>query len=198
VAERALPSRAGLDLGAAPRRMLTVAVQLPILIVAAIPALAATGAIAPELTVAVMLALVGLEAVRVWRSAGELDAHVRAGAQAIVEVLAAASPRRPRAATEPLPLEPEPNALATIDAVLPGLGTPTAVRVAATSALVGQTLAATNLRGATGATVLAIQRGALSIPVPAATDTILADDVLALAGSTEAIAAATALLDPPP
>ena len=197
VAERALPSRAGLDLGAAPRRMLTVAVQLPILIVAAIPALAATGAIAPELTVAVMLALVGLEAVRVWRSAGELDAHVRAGAQAIVEVLAAASPRRPRAATEPLPLEPEPNALATIDAVLPGLGTPTAVRVAATSALVGQTLAATNLRGATGATVLAIQRGALSIPVPAATDTILADDVLALAGSTEAIAAATVLLDPP-
>lgn len=199
VAERALPSRAGLDLGAAPRRMLTVAVQVPILVVAAVPGLAAAGAIAPSLTIAVVAALIALEAWRVWRSAGDLDAHVRAGAQAIVEVLAAAAPRRARAATEPP--EPigavEPNALSAIETVLPGLGTPTAVRVAATSALVGKTLAATNLRGATGATVLAIQRGATSIPVPAPTDTIFVDDVLALAGSSEAIAAATALLDPP-
>ncbi|MBK7078856.1 MAG: cation:proton antiporter [Myxococcales bacterium] len=202
VAERALPSRAGLDLGAAPRRMLTVAVQVPILVVAAVPGLAAAGAIAPSLTAAVVAALVAFETWRVWRSAGDLDAHVRAGAQAIVEVLAAATPRRPRAATEPAeaaapPESPEPNALSAIETVLPGLGTPTAVRVAAGSALVGKTLAATNLRGATGATVLAIQRGPTSIPVPAPTDTILADDVLALAGSSEAIAAAAALLDPP-
>ena len=91
----------------------------------------------------------------------------------------------------------EANALSAIETVLPGLGTPTAVRVTAASALVGKTLAATNLRGATGATVLAIQRGATSIPVPAPTDEILVDDVLALAGSSEAIAAATALLAPP-
>jgi CPA2 family monovalent cation:H+ antiporter-2 len=199
VAERALPARAGLDLGAAPRRMLTVAVQLPILVVAAVPGLAAAGAIAPSLTAAVIAALVAFETWRVWRSAGDLDEHVRAGAQAIVEVLAAATPRRPRAATEPPPPEEvaEANALSAIETVLPGLGTPTAVRVTAASALVGKTLAATNLRGATGATVLAIQRGATSIPVPAPTDEILVDDVLALAGSSEAIAAATALLAPP-
>ena len=80
--------------------------------------------------------------------------------------------------------------------MLPGLGTPTAVRVSAASRLVGQSLAATNLRGLTGATVLAIQRGDTSIPVPAPTDVILVDDVLALAGASEAIAAARALLDP--
>jgi CPA2 family monovalent cation:H+ antiporter-2 len=195
LAERALPSRAGLDLGAAPRRMLTVAIQVPILLVAAVPALAAIGAIAPSLTAAVVVALVALESVRVWRSAGDLDAHVRAGAEAIVEVLAAATPRRPRAATEPPPPMPT-DALAELDQVLPGLGTPTAVRVSPASALCGQTLAATNLRGSTGATVLAIQRGAQSIPVPSPTDVIRADDVLALAGATDAIAAARRLLAP--
>jgi CPA2 family monovalent cation:H+ antiporter-2 len=160
-----------------------------------VPALAAIGAIAPSLTAAVVVALVALESVRVWRSAGDLDAHVRAGAEAIVEVLAAATPRRPRAATEPPPPMPT-DALAELDQVLPGLGTPTAVRVSPASALCGQTLAATNLRGSTGATVLAIQRGAQSIPVPSPTDVIRADDVLALAGATDAIAAARRLLAP--
>ncbi|KAB2882201.1 MAG: potassium transporter, partial [Kofleriaceae bacterium] len=78
----------------------------------------------------------------------------------------------------------------------PGLGTPTAVRVATTSALAGKTLGAANLRGLTGATALAIQRGEHSIAVPSAGDTIEANDVLALAGSSDAICAATALLAP--
>ncbi|MEZ4398633.1 MAG: cation:proton antiporter [Kofleriaceae bacterium] len=194
IADRALPVvGAGLDLGAAPRRMLVMALQVPVLLVALVPALAAAGAFAPWVAVGVVAASVAFEAWRVWRGAGELDAHVRAGAEAIVEVLAAAGKRvagqRPSEAAADL---------SSIDAVLPGLGAPTAVRVTAASALAGQTLAATNLRGATGATVLAIQRGDTSIPVPAATDTIEVDDVLALAGSTDAVAAARALLAPPP
>lgn len=44
--------------------------------------------------------------------------------------------------------------------------------------------------------MLAIQRGDQSIAVPSAADTIEADDVLALAGSSDAIGAATALLAP--
>ncbi|MBK9035315.1 MAG: cation:proton antiporter [Myxococcales bacterium] len=192
VAERALPAGAGLDLGAAPRRMLIMALQVPVLLVALVPALAVAGAFAPSVAAAVVAAMVAFEAWRVWRSAGDLDAHVRAGAEAIVEVLAAAGKRvagqRPTEATADL---------SAIEAVLPGLGTPTAVRVTAGSALAGQTLAATNLRGTTGATVLAIQRGEVSIPVPAAVDIIEVGDVLALAGSSEAIAAAAALLAPP-
>ncbi|MBZ0234345.1 MAG: TrkA C-terminal domain-containing protein, partial [Deltaproteobacteria bacterium] len=146
-----------------------------------------------------LIALVVYEAWRVWRSAGDLDAHVRAGAQAIVEVLSMQS--RTRAATEPAhdpsaPPSPAIADLTEIEAVLPGLGTPTAVRVATTSALAGKTLGAANLRGLTGATVLAIQRGEHSIAVPSAGDTIEANDVLALAGSSDAICAATALLAP--
>lgn len=200
IAERALPSRNGLDLGAAPRRMLTVALQVPILLVAVLPALGVTGAIAPPVAAVMLGALVVYEAWRVWRSAGDLDAHVRAGAQAIVEVLSTQS--RTRAATEPShdPDAPAPPPgvvdLTEIETVLPGLGTPTAVRVAATSALAGKTLGAANLRGLTGATVLAIQRGDQSIAVPSAADTIEANDVLALAGSSDAIGAATALLAP--
>jgi CPA2 family monovalent cation:H+ antiporter-2 len=196
LAERALPSHNGLDLGAAPRRMLTVALQVPILLVAVLSALGVAGAIAPPVAAGLLAALVVYEAWRVWHSAGDLDAHVRAGAQAIVEVLS----MQGRAATEPAhdaeTPHPAPPDLAAIESVLPGLGTPTAVRVAARSALAGKTLGAANLRGLTGATVLAIQRGAQSIAVPSASDTIEADDVLALAGSADAISAASALLSP--
>jgi CPA2 family monovalent cation:H+ antiporter-2 len=198
LAERALPHREGLDLGAAPRRMLIVALQVPILLLAGLPALAIGGVLSPPLTAGVLAALVIYEAWRVWRSAGDLDDHVRAGAQAIVEVLAA---QGHRAATEPPPdvdtPQPSPPDLGEIEQVLPGLGTPTAVRVALTSPIAGKTLGSANLRGLTGATVLAIQRGTHSIAVPSADDTIEANDVLALAGSRAAITAATLLLQPP-
>lgn len=202
LAERALPSREGLDLGAAPRRMLTVALQVPILLVAGLPVLAVTGAIAPPVTAALLIALVIYEAWRLWRSAGDLDQHVRAGAQAIVEVLSAQGQgmggshdaAHAGMADDPTSLPPD---LTQIEQVLPGLGTPTAVRVATTSPLAGRSLGNANLRGLTGATVLAIQRGPRSIAVPSAADTIEAGDVLALAGSTDAIGAARALLQPP-
>ncbi len=193
LAERALPSRAGVDLGAAPRRMLVVALQVPLLLVAMIPTLAATGAIRPWLALAVMGILVVVEAWRVWRSAGDLDEHVSAGAQAIVEVLAAQTRRRePTEHDEPA--APTGPTLEMVDQMLPGLGTPTAVRVGPASTVAGQSLGVANLRGRTGATVLAIQRGDHSIAVPSADDTIEAGDLLALAGSRDAILAATALL----
>ncbi len=193
LAEHSLPPREGLDLALAPRRMLIVALQVPILLVTGLPLLAATGALAPPLALGLLVMLVLYEAWQVWRRAGDLQAHVSAGAQAIVEILAA---QGHRAATEPASAIGAPDDLAMLDAVLPGLGTPTAVRVAPHSALIGQTLGTSNLRGLTGATVLAIQRGAHSIPVPAASDTLEVGDVLALAGSADAIAAATALLAP--
>ncbi len=196
LAERALPSRQGLDLGAAPRRMLTVVLQVPILLLAGLPVIAATGVLAPEVTAGLMVALILYESWRVWRSAGDLDEHVRAGAQAIVEVLAAQGQSH-RPGSEPTAAsEPAPD-LAEIEQVLPGLGTPTAVRVTPTSPLAGKSLGSANLRGLTGATVLAIQRGAQSIAVPSAADTIESGDLLALAGSSEAISAARLLLQPP-
>jgi CPA2 family monovalent cation:H+ antiporter-2 len=59
---------------------------------------------------------------------------------------------------------------------------------------VGRTLAELDLRGLTGATVLAITRRAGAVLVPTASETLEPGDVLALAGTEEAIAAAQALL----
>jgi CPA2 family monovalent cation:H+ antiporter-2 len=59
---------------------------------------------------------------------------------------------------------------------------------------VGRTLAELDLRGQTGATVLAIQRGSNSVSFPAAREVLQAGDVLALAGTEEAVAAARGLL----
>jgi CPA2 family monovalent cation:H+ antiporter-2 len=59
---------------------------------------------------------------------------------------------------------------------------------------VGRTLANLNLRGATGATVLAIARGGEGVLVPTGQEELRADDVLALAGTHEAVAAAKELL----
>jgi CPA2 family monovalent cation:H+ antiporter-2 len=62
------------------------------------------------------------------------------------------------------------------------------------STAIGQSLAELNLRGRSGATVLAISRDGESIVVPAAGERLQAGDVLALAGTHEAIDAAKALL----
>jgi len=85
-----------------------------------------------------------------------------------------------------------------VQALLPGLGEPPSpVALTPPSSAIGQSLAQLNLRGLTGATVLAIQRGSDSLVVPRATDVLQAGDVLALAGSRDAISAAKRLLMPP-
>jgi CPA2 family monovalent cation:H+ antiporter-2 len=59
---------------------------------------------------------------------------------------------------------------------------------------VGRTLAEIKLRGLTGATVLAIQRGDESVLVPSGHERLQAGDVLAIAGTREAVEAARELL----
>jgi uncharacterized protein with PhoU and TrkA domain len=80
--------------------------------------------------------------------------------------------------------------------VLPGLGEPVAIRVVPDSIAVGRSLAQLNLRGATGATVLAIRRGDQRIPTPLGREVIHANDVLAVAGAQDAIAVARAIFTP--
>jgi CPA2 family monovalent cation:H+ antiporter-2 len=82
---------------------------------------------------------------------------------------------------------------------MPGLGVPVPVRLDEASVAVGKTLAQLNLRGITGASVLAIARGEGGVIVPMASEVLRSGDVLALAGTRDAIAAATDLLkDPAP
>jgi CPA2 family monovalent cation:H+ antiporter-2 len=63
------------------------------------------------------------------------------------------------------------------------------------SPTIGRTLADLNLRGLTGATVLAILRRGEQVAVPGAGERLQADDVLALAGSHDAIREAQRLIE---
>ncbi len=78
--------------------------------------------------------------------------------------------------------------------MLVGLGSPEGVEIPADSPVAGKTLAAVNLRGLTGATVLAVRREGDTVLVPAGRDKLMAGDIVALAGTKEAIEAAKELL----
>lgn len=187
LADMALPVPAAgtADLAAAPRRVLVVTLQLAIVLIVGLPLVAITQPFLPSFQGAVLLlVLLAIVGVAFWRSTTNLQGHVRAGAQMIVEALATQS--RTRVTAE--------HSLDLVQKLLPGLGTPIPFRLPPASPAVGQSLAQLNLRGATGATVLAITRGERGLVVPTADEVLQAEDVLALAGSHEAIAAATSLL----
>ena len=78
--------------------------------------------------------------------------------------------------------------------MLPGLGAPVPVRIEEGSPAVGKTLADLNLRGATGATVLVITRDSQALVVPSASEELRAGDVLALAGTKDAVEAAKSMI----
>jgi len=103
IATEALPSNEGaLDLAAAPRRALLVTLQLAILLIAGIPLAAITQPFLPSFpSVALLLAGILLLIVPFWRSAANLEGHVRAGAQVHPRGPGQPKPRRSRAAEEP-------------------------------------------------------------------------------------------------
>ena len=190
LAESAFPAVAGgrLDRAAAPRRALVVTLQVGSVLIVGAPMVALTQPFLPGFVGAALLLLLlaGL-GVGFWRSATNLQGHVRAGSQVIVEALASQSRVKPHEAPAP--------ALDTLHSILPGLGEPTPVRIEPGSPAVGRTLAELNLRGMTGATVLAIRRDEDKVVVPSAHEALRAGDVLALAGAHESIDAARRVLE---
>jgi CPA2 family monovalent cation:H+ antiporter-2 len=190
LARLALPAEKDrrVDFAAAPRRMLIVTFQLASVLLVGLPLLALTQPFLPGASGALVLAvLMALLSVAFWRSATNLQGHVRAGAEVVLEALAAQS--RPQGAPT------RGDTLQEVHRLLPGLGALRAVRLEPGSAAVGKTLAELNLRGHTGATVLAVTRRDGGVLVPTATERLREGDALALAGTREAIEAArTALL----
>ncbi len=179
-----------LDLAQAPRRALIAAFQLGATLLALLPVVALTQPFLPSGAPGAALlggALLVL-GYGFWRSASQLQGHVRAGAQVIVEALA----KQGEPAAGPHPAD----ALAAVRAMFPGLGEPVAVRIEPGSAAAGHTLSELALRGRTGATVLAISRSTGPVMVPSAGEVLQVEDVLALAGTQEAIASARELLAP--
>lgn len=187
LARLALPAEKhkGVDFAAAPRRMLVVTFQLAAVLLVGTPLLAFTQPFLPGIPGAALLALVVVVlGLAFWRSATNLQGHVRAGAEVILEALAAQSRSRATSAAG--------DSLEEVHQLLPGLGTLTAVRLDPGSTAVGRTLAQLNLRGRTGATVLAITRSAGGVTVPTAAERLQVGDILALAGTHDAIEAARA------
>jgi CPA2 family monovalent cation:H+ antiporter-2 len=190
LADTALPRLTGkADLDAAPRRTLSVTLHLGVALLTGILIVALTQAFLPNYSgpLVLLLLLAGF-GVAIWRSVRDLEGHVRAGAQAVVAALG-------RYARGPSGSSPsDAAALAEVNQLLPGLGAPVAHRIDASSSAVGRSLAELNLRGKSGATVLAISRNSESIVVPTADERLQSGDVVALAGSHDAIETAKDLL----
>ena len=188
LAESALPRRnAGVDLAAAPRGALVATLQLGVALATAVVVAAVTQPFLPSYPGLLLVALLGMAfGVALWRSANDLEGHVRAGSQAIVEALTTYA-RRPDARPA------GPPSLRTVHELLAGLGEPVAIALDGGSPAVGKSLADLNLRGRTGASVLAILRAGAPV-APSATERLAAGDVLAGAGTHDAIQAATTML----
>ncbi len=179
--------REQLDLAAAPRRLLIVTLQLAIVLAIGVPLIAITQPFVPPFRgAAVLLFVLLLLAVPFWRGATNLQGHTRAAAEALADALA----RQTRIGRE----SKEAHALDDANRVLAGMGSPVPVEVQPGTAGVGKTLAEIRLRGLTGATVLAIRRDNESVLVPSGHDRLEAGDVLAIAGTHDAVEAAKELL----
>jgi monovalent cation:H+ antiporter-2, CPA2 family len=179
------------DLAAAPRRALLALVQLGTTVLVLLPVLAITQPFLPGVPGALLLASVVLGlGVGFWRSAAELQGHVRAGAQVIVEALAKQGAPGGQA---PGP-EAEGEALDRIRAMLPGIGEPTALRLGADSPAAGRSLSELRIRGRTGATVLVISRPGASVMVPSGSEVLQPGDVVVLVGARGAVESARELL----
>jgi len=187
LAERALPTPVGrvVDQGRSPRRALAGAIQLGIVAVVGLVLLAVSQPLLTGIGLPVVF-LLGLAFLTLafWRSATDLQGHVTAGAQVALHVLE--HPTTRAHSTE--------EALAQVEQLLPGIGSLAPVTIAAGSIAADRTLADLNLRGLTGATVVAVSRAGQPKVYPDGHQRLEAGDVLALTGSHDAVAAAVALL----
>ena len=179
------PEPGRLDLAAAPRRALIVTIQLAgVAGVGFLLAAVAQPVLPAALPISLLAALLVGIGVRFWRDARNLSGHTRAGAEVIVAALA----RHTRSA------ESEAHTLARAYDLVPGLGTPVPVRIESGSPAVGRTIGELEIRGRTGATILAIVRGVDVVLVPDGHERLRAGDVLALAGTEGAVETARAVL----
>jgi len=192
VAHGALPAPSeGHDRAAVPRRVLVVTLQLALFALVAGPLFALTQPFVPILWEASVLGLAFVAlAWRCWRNAENLEEHVQSGARMVIEAL-----QRQNQESGPAARAPD---LEVLSQELQGLGEVAAVRLSASSPAVGRTLAQLDLRARTGASVIAITRADEGVVAPSGQEILRAEDLLALAGSHAALAAARLALTAAP
>jgi monovalent cation:H+ antiporter-2, CPA2 family len=174
------------DLGAAPRRALTVALEVALSLAVSLPLVAIAQPFVPLSSILVVLAVVATVLLYDgWRSLANLQGHVRAGTELIVAMLAKQS-HEGSDTHPPLPAVRE---------LLPGFPDLAPLRLDADDFAVGRTLADLQLRQRCGATVMAIRRKSTSDTTPTPHAPLDIGDVLALAGTPEAITRAREILE---
>ena len=192
LALKALPASENgkVDFAASPRSALVVTLQLAMLAAVGIPLIAISLPFLPSYRYALIpLVLVAVPAIVFWRSTMNLQGHAKAGAEVIAMKLGEQMSGPSEARDQELSHDMD-----RVRAALPGLGEPVSLRVPATSPAAERTLAELNLRGQTGATVLAILRHGEQVLVPSGHERVRAGDVLAVAGTEDAVAAAKEVL----
>jgi monovalent cation:H+ antiporter-2, CPA2 family len=195
LAREVIPDRAKgeLDLGSAPRLALRWMLSLGLALVIGVPIAAVTQPFVPGSPL-LLAAFAGAIVLIARRAIRDLDGHVRAGSELIVEVLARQSSA---ADSESAAAEHDPEPGQTLQraaSMLPGITELTPVMLTARSRATGMTLADLDLRARTGATVLALRRDGVATAQPSPRQPLREGDVLALTGSAEAVAAAIAEL----
>jgi CPA2 family monovalent cation:H+ antiporter-2 len=167
------------ELASSSRRMLVVVLYLALILAVGTPILAISQPFLPRYSSAsVFLGAIVVALFAFWRSARALDAGVRAGAQIVVDALEEALPK---------------SGHQTGEHSIPELGTTSAIRLTSASFAAGKSLAELDLRGRTGAMVVAMERGNAA-RLPSAKEPLLAGDVLAVTGTKDSVEAAVLLL----
>jgi CPA2 family monovalent cation:H+ antiporter-2 len=181
-----------LDTARAPRRALTATFHIGLTSLALVVPLLLLQPLlprysAPAIVGGFLLLLVGA----VWQATRDLEGHARAGAEVIATALVQELDRN----TESHDLT---RTMERMVVMLPGLGEPVLMTVAPGSRCDGRTLGEVDLRGLTGATVMAITKdaeGKRRSFVPTATERLDAGDLVAIAGAPEAIEQAREMIE---
>ena len=185
-----LPEERKVDMARAPRRALEVTLQFGMLFAVVALLMTVTQPFAPRIPgIAVIFAAALVLVMAIWRSAKNLQGH----AVAAGEVIAAALARRTGQAPQPNDAE---EAMQKMHDMLPGIGEPVAMTVAGGSMAEGHTLRELNMRGVTGATILALLRGDEQFVSPRGDQRLEPGDVIAVAGTHEAVAGVRQMVNP--
>jgi len=193
LAEVVVPARkeGNLDLGSAPRRVFTVALELALSLAIGLPLVAISQPFLPySAGLLVFLLVVAALVYNVWRSVTNLQGHVRAGTELIVEMLA----KQSRETGAPGDEHKAGESMIEANNMLPGFPGMTAVHLLPDSPAVGRTLGQLSLRVRAGVAVLAIHREGPDTVLPSAREALRAGDTLTLAGTHEATELAQAIL----
>jgi CPA2 family monovalent cation:H+ antiporter-2 len=212
IALRALPApERGVDFGAAPRRAFLVTWQLVLVAMVGVPLIALSQPFLPaHVAPAIFLSALAVAGIAFWRSATNLQGHTRAGAEVIVAALArqmagrgmepetpVAHRRRASDAVGAQALAEAPEQVRTLAGIydlIPGLGQPVSVEIGEEDYASGRSLAELDLRDRTEATVLVIVRPSGASILPVGAEVLRAGDLLALAGTADAVNKARVLL----